>query len=270
VLAYGKDPNAPLDTYTQYTENDDASVHLGLTTAKLEAAGIEDRLIILDVKNKSLENLSLYGNYTTLPDLLSYAMLQADYTIDTGEWILIPGIRYMWQFDDGAGSVIGPNAASRKMIATGYTNPNSLDAALLGLRLDLVNDAVKFRLGYTDVLDKADIIAPWRGFPTGGFTRAMSQYNWYANTKSYMLQVEYSLDDLISGHNIGLLGRLVYQDFDDNKPAVQADSTVFTLDAMYGFHGNSNIYLKMRYGHAWGESDTPLVGLPGKYKADPS
>ena len=59
---------------------------------------------------------------------------------------------------------------------------------LLGVRCDLALDNLQLRLAYTKVADKADIIAPWRGFPTAGFTRAMSQYNWYANTKSYMVQ----------------------------------------------------------------------------------
>ena len=268
VLAYGYVPGAPADAYTQYTENDDAGVHIGLTTTKLDAAGIDDRLVVFDVKNNSIENLTLFANYTSVPDLLSYAMIQADYKVEVGEWMLIPGLRYMRQFDEGAGTVIGAGSASRRLISVNYRDPDSLDAELFGARLDVVQSGIKFRFGYTKTADKADIIAPWRGFPTAGFTRAMSQYNWYANTESYMVQAEYSLNDFF--HNISLMGRFAYQDFDDDKPGVQADSKVFTLDVMKGFGGTSNIYMKLRYGHVWGEDDTPLVGTAGLFKADPS
>ncbi len=268
VLAYGYVPGTPADAYTQYTENDDSSMHIGLTSAKLEAAGIDDRLVIFDARNNSIGNLTLYANYTAVPELLSYAMMQADYRLEIGEWTLIPGLRYMRQFDEGAGTVIGKGAASRRLLAVNYRDPDSLDAELFGARLDVVQNDIKFRLGYTKIADRADIIAPWRGFPTAGFTRAMSQYNWYAGTESYMVQAEYSFNDFF--YNVGVLGRFVYQDFDDSKPAVQADSRVFTLDVMKGFEGTSNIYLKLRYGHVWGEDDTPLVGTADSFKADPS
>jgi hypothetical protein len=62
-----------------------------------------------------------------------------------------------------------------------------------------------------------------------------------------------------------MLGRLVYQDFDDRKLGVQADSNVFTFDVMRGFDGTSNMYVKMRYGHAWGDPQTGTVK-----KLDPS
>ena len=262
ILAYGYDSGAPLDAYTQYTENDDAGMHIGLTLEKLKTSGIKDRLLVFDAMNRSVENLTLYGNYTTVPDLLSYAMVQADYKFEAGVWSLIPGLRYMRQFDDGAGSVIGTNAASRKLIAVNYNDPNSLDTGLFGARLDVVQRNIKFRLGYTKVADRADIIAPWRGFPTAGFTRAMSQYNWYANTKSYMLQIDYHLEGF---ENLFILGRFAYQDFDDEKPAVPADSKVVTLDVMKGFSDISNLYMKMRYGHVWGNPQTGIIK-----KLDPS
>ena len=270
VLAYGYVSGAPADAYTQYTENDDASMHIGLTLEALNAAGIDDRLVIFDAKNKSIENLTLFANYTTVPELLSYAMIQADYKFEAGAWTLIPGLRYMRQFDEGAGDVIGKDGASRRLIAVNYNDPNSLDAELFGARLDVVQHDIKLRFGYTKVADKADIIAPWRGFPTAGFTRAMSQYNWYANTKSYMMQVNFFQNNIMHLGNIVIFGRYVYQDFDDEKPGVQADSQVVTLDLMKGFGGESNMYLKLRYGHVWGDEDTPIAGTTDLFKADPS
>jgi hypothetical protein len=262
VLAYGLDPNEP---FSVYTENDDAAVHKGLTLQRLQSRGIDDRLIVIEVKNRSIENLTLYANYTGLPDLFSSAMAQVDYVLDMGEWLVIPGVRYMQQFDNGAGEIGG--ASRRGFVGTtGYTNPESLDSWLFGARVDVVQDAFKLRFGYTKIADKADIIAPWRGFPTGGFTRAMSQYNWDANTQSYMVQMEYSFDHFFQ--YTAVLSRLVYQNFDDTKPTVQADSKVFTFDLMHGFDGTSNMYMKLRYGHAWYKDDIPLAGLPGEFKPD--
>jgi len=45
-------------------------------------------------------------------------------------------------------------------------------------------------LGYSKIADKADFTTPWRAFPTGGYTRAMGQTNWYANTSSYLLRAD--------------------------------------------------------------------------------
>jgi hypothetical protein len=267
VAAYGKVPGAPLDTFTQYSENDDSSMHIGLTTSRLAAHGIDDRLVVVEAKNRSFDHLSLYANYTGVPDLFSSAMIQADYTATLGGWKIKPGLRYMRQFDDGAGEVIGSNGASRRLITVGYKDPDSLDSWLIGARLDVAKENLHFRLGYTKVGDKADIIAPWRGFPTSGFTRAMSQYNWYANTESYMLQVKYDTAWL---GDLSFLGRFVYEDFDDSKPGVQADAKVFTLDVMRGFGKRSHLYTKLRYGHVWGEDDTPIAGSPGRFKLDPS
>jgi len=260
VSAFAYDPDRPY--YYTYTENDDSAMHRGLTLEKLQTRGIDDRLIVVEAKNRSIENLTLYANYTAVPDLFSSAMIQADYVFDTGVWTFIPGIRYMQQFDNGAGEIGG---ASRKglLLTRGYTRPESLDSWLLGVRLDIVQDELKLRLGYTKVADKGDIIAPWRGFPTAGFTRAMSQYNWDANTKSYMVQAEYNIEHFFQ--NTGVLGRFVYEDFDDRKQAVQADTKVFTLDIMHGFGGSSNTYIKLRYGHVWGKRQEDIVR-----KLDPS
>ena len=264
VFAYGYQKNLPLNQYSQYTQNDDTGMHVGLTLEKLEARGIKDRLVVIEGKNTSIDDLSLFANYTAVPDLLSSMMLQADYRFDVGGWIVKPGVRYMQQFDNGAGEIGG---ASRRTFTEGYSDPNSLDTWLLGARCDLALDNFQLRLAYTKVADKADIIAPWRGFPTAGFTRAMSQYNWYANTKSYMVQGIYNVE---SFEHIRIVGRFAYQDFDDEKLAVQADSKVLTMDVMKGFNGDSNIYLKLRYAHVIGEDDTPLPGFVDTYKPDPS
>ncbi len=258
LLAVGDDSN---DIYSVYKENDDSAMHFGLTVSKLEAKGIEDRLIIVEAKNTSIDYLTLRMNYTAVPELLSSVMLQADYRFYLGDWSIIPGVRYMQQFDHGAGVIGGANL---KTLTQGYTNPESLDTALYAGRIDIVEDAFKLRLAVTKVADKGDIVAPWRGFPTAGFTRAMGQYNWMANTKSYMMQVDYEFEEV---DELKVISRFAIQDFDDNKIGVQADSKVFTIDLLKGL-GESSYYLKTRFAHVSGDANT--ITAMGLSKLDPS
>ena len=257
LLAVGDDPNDP---YAVFTENDDSAMHFGLNLSELQARGIEDRLIIAEAKNKSIDNLALMVNYTAVPDLISSAMIQADYKFDLRDMYIIPGFRYMKQFDDGAGEIGGANL---KTITAGYVDPESLDSELFGARIALVQDGLKLRLGYTKVADKGDIIAPWRGFPTAGFTRSMAQYNWYANTESYMLQVDYEFD---SFDEFKIISRFAIKDFDDKKIGVQADSKVFEINFFKGL-GESPVYIKTRLAHVAGDDDTVVDGIT---KTDPS
>ena len=251
--------------YGIYGENDDPGMHFGFTKRKLDEQGIKDRLIIIEGKNSSFENLTLRMNYTALPKLVSSAMIQADYKFDFGEFTLTPALRYMQQFDNGAGEIGGANL---KTITEGYTNPDSLDSWLLGARVDLKRDAFKMRFGYTKVADKADLIAPWRGFPTGGFTRAMSQYNWYANTKTYMLRVDYDFEKANIFPKLKAFMRYAIQDFDDDKPGVKyADSNVFTLDILKELESIPNFYIKFRMGHVVGNR---LIKDGKVIKLDPS
>ena len=258
VLAVGDDPDDP---YSVFTENDDSAMHYGLGLSKLQERGIDDRLLIAEVRNESIEDMMITMNYTAVPELVSSAMLQADYRLYVAGFTLIPGLRYMKQFDDGAGEIGGANL---RTVTAGYTNPESLDSELFGARLDFVENGFKVRLGYTKVADKGDIIAPWRGFPTGGFTRTMAQYNWYANTKSYMLQVDYEFD---SFSETKIISRFAIQDFDDNKPGVQADSKVLEINFFKGL-GESPYYVKARLGHVIGDDDT--YASNGALKIDPS
>ena len=51
--------------------------------------------------------------------------------------------------------------------ASGYDDPNDLDGKLFAAKVDVKKGPFGMRLGYSKVSDNADIIAPWRGFPTG-------------------------------------------------------------------------------------------------------
>jgi hypothetical protein len=253
------------DPLNIYSENDDSGMHLGLTESRLAAADIDDRLLILDASNKSIENFILRVNYTALPELISSAMVQVDYKLDVGNLSIIPALRYMQQFDDGAGKIGGANL---RTITEGYSDPESLDSWLFGARVDVKQDACKLRFGYTKIADEGDIIAPWRGFPTGGFTRAMAQYNWYANTETYMVRADYDFDKAGVVPGLKAFMRYAIQDFDDAKPGVlYADSNVLTLDLLKEIESIPNLYLKLRMGHIVGD---PLIEKGQIKKLNPS
>jgi hypothetical protein len=171
----------------------------------------------------------------------------------------------MKQFDDGAGAIGGANL---KTNTYGYTDSDSLDSALYAARIDLAQDAWKLRFGYTKVADEGDLVAPWRGFPTGGFTRAMAQYNWYANTQTTMIRADYDFGKAGMVPGLKAFMRYAIQDFDDNKPGVQADSKVLTIDLLKEFDSVPGLYMKTRFAYVDGENDT--YAGDGTLKSDPS
>ena len=256
------------DPFHIFSENDDSAVHFGLTKSKLDALGIKDHLMIVDVRNHSIENLTLRLNYTALPELVSSAMIQADYEMNLLDIDIIPVFRYMQQFDNGAGAIGGANL---KTLTSGYSDPDSLDSWLIAARVDIAQNAWKLRFGYTQIADKGDLIAPWRGFPTGGFSRAMAQYNWYANTKSYMIRADLDLDHIGMIPGVQAFMRYAVQDFDDNKIGVQADSNALTLDVLKEFTAYPGLYMKLRMAHVVGDDNTvAFLNGEAKTKLDPS
>lgn len=259
VLAY--DDSDPA-SYSQWTQNDDAGMPHGLTTAKLAQKDITPRLFIAQINNKSIKNLRLMLNYTSVPKLVSSITLDAYYKIDLPDsFAVIPGFRYMQQFDEGAGVIGGANL---KDDSRGYINPTSVNGKLYGARVDLRRSGFLGRVGYTYIANEADIIAPWRGYPTGGFTRAMGQYNWYANTASYMLRLGYDFKHL----GINTFTRYVIQDFDNNKPGTPADHNAIEWDITKTFASVPNLYLKLRMEYVSYKSGTR--DMLGDIKAAPS
>ena len=259
LLAYGDDP---ADPYSRYRENDDSAMHRGLTLTKLAAKGIKDRLFVLQYDGSFTNSLKSVLNYTTVPDLLSYASADLYYNFCAGEVSIAPGVRYLRQFDDGAGAIGGANL---KTDTTGYRDPDSLKATLYAARLDVEGRVWRLRFGYSKTADEGDIVAPWRGFPTGGFTRVMGQYNWYANTKSYMVRADCDFGK--AGLVPGLSGTIKYviQDFDDTKPGVQADTGVLNFDAVEKFPALPALQARIRVAVARGDAQIAPIA-----KDDPS
>jgi len=262
VLAYGDDP---ADSYSKWLENDDGAMHRGITVSKLREKNIKDEIFLIEAKNHTVNNLTLKANYTHLPELLSYFIVNSKYKINLDNFRIIPALRYMQQFDNGAGAIGGSNLKNNTIA---YSNKNSLKAVLVAGRIDIIKDAASLRLGYSKTSDRGDFVSPWRGFPTSGYTRAMSQNNWYANTEAYMLRLDYDFSkaDIFPGWR-GMM-RYVIQDFDDNKAGVQADSRVLTFDIVKRFKALPNFQTKFRAAFVDGKTDT--IAKDNSIKKDPS
>ena len=235
VLAF--DPN------DKWSQNDDAAVNRNLTVDRI---GKENALLLASITNKSVKNLKLNVSYAMVPDVLSNLALEAHYTIPvTKNWKIAPGVRYMQQFDH-----LGANYDVANLLTKhdGYKQSarESLETNLLAVRLDIKNRAFLGRLGYSQIADQADIVTPWRAFPTGGFTRAMAQYNWFANTKTYMARAGYDFGkaNILDGFTV--MARYAIQDTDDKKYGVAGDSTVIHVDARQNI--GKNLELKLRVG----------------------
>ena len=215
---------------SDWSQNDDSAINKSLTT---DLVGVDNELIVLEANNQSIKNLKLKAAYALVPDVLSNFVLEGHYKIPVGDkWSITPGVRYMQQMDElgVTGANAGQGVANRGVKTAGYTNPDSLDGALWCARIDVKNGPLLARLGWSKVDDDADIVAPWRGFPTGGYTRAMAQYNWDANTETTMLQVDYDFGKANMVEDFIVSARYAMQDFDDSKPGVQADSDIIHID----------------------------------------
>jgi hypothetical protein len=237
VLTYG---DGSTNAKATWNGNDDSGVHQGLTYAKFANAGksVNHKLVVAEVNNKSIKNLAVDVSYTAVPDVISSLMGEVNYTVDLGSgYSLTPGARYMKQIDNGGGLVGGPSlkgdvTSAVTAAAKGYKKYDSLDGSVSMARLVLSKGALKTQVAYSAVEDAADIVAPWRGFPTGGYTRAMAQLNWKANTKSYDAEVTYDFGKANILPGFTAMARYVIQDFDEKKQGsgAEADSKILHVD----------------------------------------
>lgn len=240
---------------SDWNNNDDSAVHKGLSYANLTNAGKDtnNALIVADLRNKSIENLQIDLTYGAVPDLISNFTAELNYKINLGGKLsLTPGIRHMEQFDNGAGAVGGATLkgglAGQTGAVDGYKDAASLDSSLTMARLVLTDGIFKAQIGYSAVADEGDIVAPWRGFPTGGYTRAMAQYNWYANTKTTAAEVHYNFGKAGLVPGFQAMVRYAMQDFDEAKQdaGVQADSNIIHIDLNQRV--TDGLYAKLRLG----------------------
>lgn len=222
VLMYG-DANSTSSESANWSENDDSAMHKGLTYTRLKEAGVSTKapLIVGDLHNQSVANLKLDASFYAVPELLSEVMAEVNYKIGMGSFSLTPGVRYIKQFDNGAGE-IGGASYSGKLVGIsgesgGYKEADSLDSQMVAARLVGAYGLYKINLGYSQVFDEADLITPWRGFPTAGYTRSMGIYNWMANTKSYRIELQRNANKKGIYTDLFVQASILHVDADESK-----------------------------------------------------
>lgn len=259
--------------FERLTQNDDGNNHKGLSVANLQQArkDINPEMVLVSMENKSLTNTRLYGEYGSISSYFSTLILDGSYIVQLdSSWKLIPTLRYLRQFDDGAGAVGGAALSGKFSLGstgdTSYTNPHSVDGQLYAGKLQLTNGTAMGLIGYSHVSNEADIINPWRAFPTRGFDRAMAQSNWYANTDSWMIEGDYNFDKagLVSG--LSCNARYSRINIDDEKSqtgsVVSTDRDIVYFHAIKTFKSLPNTEVRFRF------SDVNAKDYPIAYTND--
>lgn len=264
--------------YASLTENDDSGAHKGLKIANIERAN-EDKdpeMVLVTAENKSIPGLKLNGEYYGINGYFNTVIAEANYKIALGnDWTLTPGFRYLRQMDDGAGAIGGASLSGKAATTVNggtaagraaYTDPSSVDASMWAARLVAAKGPLELQAGYSKIADDADLIAPWRGFPTGGYTRSMGQVDWIANTKNWALKVAYDFDK--AGMVPGLKVSADYENmnFDDSKAAITGftDRDIYHLDAWQTFKSLPNTEFKFRFATI---NADPAVGTTTDYNS---
>ncbi len=178
-------------------------------------------VVMAGIKNKSIDNLELQGWGMHWAHIVDQAMVEANYKIKAGDV-----------------TIILPNTNN-------YDSDNSIDTSLFALRTSVSYGAAKLTLATARTASTADLIAPWRGFPTEGYTRSMTQTDWNANTRSFKGQLDCDFNAWVSGLST-VLG-YAYYDRDPSKKPYQSmtdrgyqngDTHQVNLDVMYKLSGS--------------------------------
>jgi hypothetical protein len=249
ILMYGdaNSSSTSVGSSAKWSENDDSAMHKGLTYTALKAAGkpTDAPLITGDLHNRSVENLKADASFYVVPKLLGQVMLEGNYQMKMDGFSVTPGVRYIKQADYGAGVVGG---ASYTGDLTGYKNSTSLNAQMIAARVVTQVNNYKLNIGYSNVLDQADLITPWRGFPTAGYTRSMARYNWRANTKGY--RAELTMNDNKSGvyKDVYVQTSVLYTDADESKKGV--DEMYYYLGFIQNLPVLPELQWRLRLGYA--------------------
>ncbi len=239
--------------------NDDSGVHKGLSVTNIRNRGngdIDPEMRLLTVSNKSIPNLKLDAEYIGLKGFFNTVIAEANYQIKLNDaWTLTPGIRYLNQMDDGAGYIGGATLSNKlQNVAVGtssggYKDARNADGSIIMARLVAASGPLELSAGYSKISDDADIIAPWRGFPTGGYTRSMAQVDWIANTKNWAVKAVYDFGK--AGLVPGLLVAADYENmnFDDKKAFASGftDRDIFHVDVWQTFKALPNTEFKFRF-----------------------
>lgn len=224
-------------------------------------------LMVFGVKNRSIKNLQLQLWGMHWWNIVNQVMAEANYTFKTQDLTHTFGVRGYLQYDDGAGKIIKPK--DNKL----GDNDNSIDSWLYAVRYILGYKNFKFLLAYSQTSKDGDIIAPFRGFPTDGYTRSMTQTDWNAGTKAYKIGVDYSVPQIK-----GLLVQLSYSYYnrDESKVPYQSmtnrgfnngDTKQWNLDITERFEGRlKGLMLRGRFMIQDNDKTTACLSAPSDYQ----
>ncbi len=217
------------------------ATHYGTTTG---IHGDAPGVVMLGVKNKSIDNLEVQAWGMHWSDIVDQAILEANYGVKVSDATISFGGRYITQKDKGAGNIINPMGTATTTLHNGDTD-NSVDTSLFALRTVVNYRAAKLTLATSRTGSGGDLIAPWRGFPTDGYTRSMTITDWNANTRSYKAQFDYDFNALLPG--VSGLVSYSYYDRDPSKKPYQSmtdrafqngDTRQLNMDIMYKLSGS--------------------------------
>lgn len=241
--------NSDTTAKSTWDGNDDVAMHQGLSYTNLKANDIatDAPLITGDINNKSIENLTIDASFYSVPKLLSQIMGELNYKIKYNGFSVAPGIRYIKQFDDEAGKVGG---AALDGTPTGYKNTDSLDSQMIAARIVTSYDIYKLNLGYSKTFDEADLVTPWRAFPTAEYTRSMARTNWIANTQSYRAELNINPNKSNIYKSVVTQLSVFHSDADESKG--QYDENYYYA----GFTQNVPAMLELQYRVRFGYADT--------------
>jgi hypothetical protein len=261
----GDTPDAIKNYYrTHYTATPAAGV------TDYGSGGEAPGVVVLGAKNKSINALELQAWFMHWQDIVDQGMLEANYALPLGDVGLSFGARYMQQWDTGAGDIIQPGTGGGNYNDKGVTNTsplgtsaiavskkgdndNSVATSLYALRAVATYGPAKLMLAYSHTESGGDMIAPWRAFPTDGYTRSMTQTDWNANTKAYKVQFDYDLKQFAKG----MSAMLSYSFYDRDPSKVgyvsqtdryynNGDTRQWNFDVKYNVPAVKGLELKVR------------------------
>ncbi len=251
-----KSPVTAASTYVN-TNGATVAVSTASSVGVYGSGGDAPAVMMAGIKNRSFKDLELQGWVMNWPAIVRQYMAEANYNIKLGSTGIGFGARYMAQQDTGAGDIIRPGSgdsvyslmsptngtpagSKATEVALKGDNNNKVDTHMLAVRTIVSYEKAKLLLAYARTDKGGDMIAPWRGFPTDGYTRSMTQTDWNANTKSYKAQIDYDLSRLVTGASVQL--SYSYYDRDPTKVPYQSmtdryynngDTKQWNLDVKY-------------------------------------
>jgi len=195
---------------------------------------------VVGFKNSSLKGLELQAWYMGWPSIVTQGVLEANYGMKFGGFGLSLGGRYFKQIDTGAGSIIKPMSGASGSYKLKGDDNDKIDTYMYALRTIASYGPAKLLLAYSHTDKGGDLLAPWRAFPTDGYTRSMTQTDWNANTNAYKAQIDYDFSSLVKG--VSALLAYSYYNRDESRVPYQSmthrgynngDTIQWNFDVMY-------------------------------------